>query len=132
MHLAFAVFMISTAAFSHKPWLTNLPFDPIEDFLHSVSATGMGFAFTFGVLIRFLQRESNEPTKKVYDLLAIVVASTLSPLGELWPSIAGLLQRVIFMVAYLWYANEAITAHKFLNDPPNNNRMQSAATKPRH
>lgn len=102
--------MVGTAAFSHKPWLANVPVDPFEDFLHSVTATGMGFAFSFGLVARLLQRENGERLKKASDVIALVAATTLSPLGELWPSIAGLLQRMMFGVAYLWFAQEAVTA----------------------
>jgi hypothetical protein len=110
MQIAFAIFMFSTAAFSHKPWLANIPYDPFEDFLHSLTATGMGFAFSLGVVARLLQRKSGERLKKAFDIIALVAATTLSPLGELWPSIAGLLQRMMFGVAYLWFAQEAVTA----------------------
>ena len=102
--------MVGTAAFSHKPWLANVPVDPFEDFLHSVTATGMGFAFSSGLVARLLQRENGERLKKASDVIALVAATTLSPLGELWPSIAGLLQRMMFGVAYLWFAQEAVTA----------------------
>ncbi|MFN0299590.1 MAG: DUF998 domain-containing protein [Burkholderiales bacterium] len=57
VRIAFGVCMVGTAAFSHKPWLANVPFDPFEDLLHSVTATGMGFAFSFGVVARLLQRK---------------------------------------------------------------------------
>jgi hypothetical protein len=110
MQLAFGVCMVGTAAFSHKPWLPNVPFDSFEDFLHSVTATGMGFAFSFGVVARLLQRKHGEASRKAFDGVALVVATAFSPLGELWPSIAGLLQRVMFIVAYLWFAHEALTA----------------------
>ena len=115
MHLGFAVFMLSTAAFSHKPWLTELPFDLTEDILHSITATGMGFAFTLGVLVRFFQREKNQTVYKIGDVIAIIIASSLSPLGEIWPGVAGLLQRIIFLVAYCWYSSEALNGWRLPN-----------------
>ncbi|MFM9884651.1 MAG: DUF998 domain-containing protein [Burkholderiales bacterium] len=110
MQVAFAICMIGTAAFSHKPWLANVPLDLFEDLLHSVTATGMGFAFSFGVVARLFQRGNGEHLKKALDVIALVAATSLSPLGELWPSIAGLLQRTLFGVAYLWFAYEALAA----------------------
>lgn len=73
--------MISTAAFSHRPWLETVPFDAFEDVLHSITATGMGFAFSVGVLMRLLQRKSQGRTTRVLDLLAITLAIGLPPLG---------------------------------------------------
>jgi len=76
-HLAFAVFLISAAAFSHKPWLATVPFDLFEDFLHSIAVAGMGFAFSFDVLIGFLQRKRYEGINKVFDAVAVVAAISL-------------------------------------------------------
>jgi hypothetical protein len=49
LHGTFGAFMVATAAFSARPWEPDAPFDAIEDLLHSVAATAMGFAFAFGV-----------------------------------------------------------------------------------
>ena len=106
-HLAFGLFMVSTAAFSHRPWLTEAPFDEFEDVLHSITATGMGFAFAFGVVIRLLQRERGDNPRKIFDAVAIVAATALPLMGDLWPAYGGLTQRVLFLVAYLWYGAEA-------------------------
>lgn len=100
--------MVSTAAFSHRPWIATAAFDAFEDFLHSVTATGMGFAFSFGVLVRLFQRKRYEKFKRLLDIGAIAVAFVLPLAGNLWPSIAGFTQRMMFLVAYLWYGNEAL------------------------
>lgn len=48
-HRFFAVAMIAVAAFSLRSWEDGAAYDRIEDLLHSVAATAMGFAFAFGV-----------------------------------------------------------------------------------
>jgi hypothetical protein len=50
--------MFVTVAFSVRPWIEAHPFDPVEDGLHSFTATAMGFAFAFGVLACLLKRTS--------------------------------------------------------------------------
>ncbi len=107
-HMAFGVFMISTAAFSHRPWIATATFDAFEDLLHSITATGMGFAFSFGVLVRLFQRKRQERFRRLLDIGAIAVAVALPLAGNLWPSIAGLAQRMMFLVAYFWYGNEVL------------------------
>jgi len=106
--LTFAVCMLGTAAFSHKPWLADAALDTVEDFLHSLTATAMGFAFTLGVIVRLLQRKVDEQRQKSYDLIAIVAATALPMTGVFVPSIAGLLQRTLFVIAYLWFMHEAL------------------------
>jgi len=106
-HLAFGVCMVGTAAFSHYPWLPGVPFDPVEDFLHSLTATVMGFAFALGVVVRFLQREKGDRAGRLLDVTAVAAATFLPLLMARQPEIIGLLQRLMFGVAYLWYGREA-------------------------
>lgn len=104
-HGAFGAAMLATAAFSSRPWDPAAPFDPTEDLLHSVAATAMGFAFALGVVARGVERRRVD----LGDALA-VVASVAIPLGMLaLDDVAGLLQRGMFLVAYGWFAREAVT-----------------------
>ena len=107
MHTAFGVFMTCTAAFSHRPWLADVPYDPVEDFLHSLTATGMGFAFAFGVLLRLLQRIRWR--ERGFDAVALAAATLLPMTMAALPAWAGLLQRLMFLTAYAWYGREALS-----------------------
>lgn len=111
LHAAFGVLMIATAVFSHRPWEVDARFDPVEDLLHSFTATAMGFAFAFGVLVRLLQREKHEVYRRAFDLAALVVATVISILMVYLPTMDGLIQRLMFLTAYLWYGNEARRVH---------------------
>ena len=88
-HLAFGVCIVGTAAFSHHPWLSGVPFDPVEDFLHSLTATVMGFAFAFGVVVRFLQREKTDIVGRLLDGTAVAAATFLPLLMATQPEIMG-------------------------------------------
>lgn len=107
-HLTFAVCMVGTAVFSHAPWLAGVPGDPVEDFLHSLTATLMGFAFAFGVVVCLLQREKGERMGRLLDVTAVAAATFLPLFMGAQPEIIGLLQRLMFAVAYLWYGSEAL------------------------
>jgi hypothetical protein len=106
MHLTFGVCMLGTAVFSHHPWLEGVPFDPLEDALHSLTATVMGFAFSFGVLARLLQRDGRDRAGKLLDGAAIGAAVFIPLLMLYQPDIEGLVQRLMFLIAYIWYAKE--------------------------
>lgn len=124
-HVGFGVFMVSTAAFSHRPWVVDVPFDWFEDLLHSVTATGMGFAFAFGVLVRLLQRRRSERYKRAFDGVAILAAVLLPVSGGLWASVGGFTQRLMFLVAYLWYGNEAMLARRLAGRERAANALQA-------
>ena len=118
MHAAFGVSMVGTAAFSHMPWWAGAPFDPVEDLLHSVTATAMGFAFVFGVMLRFAQRwfggasAGGASTRgrrcAALDVVAVVAASVIPLIMLFEADVAGLVQRLMFLVAYVWYAAAAL------------------------
>jgi hypothetical protein len=104
----FGVMMVSTAAFSHKPWQAGVPYDGFEDLLHSVTATGMGFAFAFGVVAVSIRRGARWEPRRILDFVA-VGASFVLPLGmSAWPAVGGALQRLMFLIAYVWYTIETL------------------------
>lgn len=108
-HTSFGVFMVAAAAFSTRAWDPAVGFDPTEDVLHSVTATAMGFAFAAGIVAALVQaRRQMSSRPMVFDVVA-VAASVVIPLGmTAWPGVDGALQRLMFAVAYAWYAVEAV------------------------
>ena len=68
----------AAAAFSHRPWESGAPSDATEDLLHSIAATGMGFAFAFGVVTDYYDHSiTNElnvalPGSELMDQLGTV------------------------------------------------------------
>jgi hypothetical protein len=112
MHTTFGVFMLATAAFSVRPWIEAHPFDPVEDGLHSFTATAMGFAFAFGVLACLLKRTSDDRWGRVLDVLALTASIGIPVLMVYQADIGGLVQRVMFLIAYLWYGREAVRDYR--------------------
>lgn len=109
-NLAFAAFMFGAAAFSHKPWIPASPSDQFEDFLHSVCATGMGFAFCVAVVARFAQRGQHARLGRPLDALALIVATVMPLILASSSTAGGAVQRVMFAVAYVWFGHEALIA----------------------
>jgi hypothetical protein len=108
LHAAFGLLMVAAGIFSARPWDGHAPFSQLEDLLHSVAATAMGFAFAVGVTVLALQRWRRDGGWRVVDLTA-VTASVALPLAMVGaPDLAGVLQRAMFLVAYVWYGREAI------------------------
>lgn len=108
LHALFGALMAAAAAFSARSWRADQWFDPTEDLLHSVAATGMGFAFAFGIVAVALNDRHRSAGARIGDL-AGVAASVLLPLAmTVLPEADGTLQRVMFAIAYCWYAREAL------------------------
>lgn len=107
MHAAFGVLMTATAAFSTRPWLPDSAYDPVEDALHSFTATAMGFAFAIGAVLRLLQRRQDRYGRMV-DLVAIVASVAIPLAMSALPEWDGLLQRGMFAIAYIWYGFELL------------------------
>jgi hypothetical protein len=120
LHVAFGVLMIATAAFSHRSWVAGAQFDRVEDVLHSFTATAMGFAFSFGVLARLMQRGRQREPWRILDAVALVAATVIPVVMARFAGLDGLIQRLMFLVAYLWYAREALLFRLREGKAPNN------------
>jgi hypothetical protein len=106
-HATFGVAMIAVAAFSARAW-TGAPFDATEDALHSVAATVMGFGYALGVVavaVRARRRGRRRPWWP--DAVAVATSVAIPLAMTAWSDVDGALQRVMFAVAYAWYAWEA-------------------------
>ena len=105
LHGTFGLLMIAAGVYSHRPFIEGVDFDLVEDLFHSVAATGMGFAFALGVLVVGWRRI---PRWRLADAIALAAAIAI-PIAMMSTSGAdGLLQRGMFVIAYLWYGAELI------------------------
>jgi hypothetical protein len=127
LHVAFGVFMIATAAFSHRSWVPGAHFDPVEDALHSFTATAMGFAFSLGVLARLMQRGRQGGSGRVFDAVALVAATVIPLLMASFGGLDGVIQRLMFLVAYVWYARETLLLRQLGREAPNNTLQPTPA-----
>jgi hypothetical protein len=112
LHTAFGALMTAAAAFSHRPWQAGVPIDRTEDLLHSIAATAMGLAFAAGVVAVMLERMRRGRSWRVMDVLAVAAAVAIPLAMSAAPSVDGLLQRLMFAVAYAWYAAEALRVRR--------------------
>jgi hypothetical protein len=126
LHVTFGVLMTAAAAFSHRPFDPAQRFDRTEDLLHSVAATGMGFAFAFAVILVVVSPAVARLRLpwRMLDLGAAGASVAIPAAMATWPQISGVLQRLMFSIAYAWYAGEAVQA---LREPARAERRRAAA-----
>lgn len=100
--------MFAVAAFSLQSWIPDAPYDTTEDLLHSVFATAMGFAFAFGVLAVAVCRHQNEHHWRFLDGVAVLASVVLPIAMSIYGNADGVLQRIMFLIAYIWYGIESL------------------------
>lgn len=105
-HLLFAGFIIGAAIFSHMPW-EDIPYDETHDAVHSTMAFGVGMSFTVGVVLVAINPGRASP-RRAFDGLAVLTALVIPLVMGNAADFAGLVQRVMFGVAFLWYGVEAL------------------------
>lgn len=106
LHACFGVGMVLVAVYSHAPWEAGVPYVALEDRLHSVFASVVGFSFIAGVTATLAVRRPRTPARTAGDITAILVAVTIPLLMA--TTIWGLLQRLMFLTAACWYASEVL------------------------
>ncbi len=98
----FGLAMIASAAWSHRPWLPDVPFDAGEDAIHSLAAQTAGLAIAAAVVSHIVSRiRAGSPPGRL-DWLALA-AVIIGSVGFAWfPAASGLLQRAMFAAILLW------------------------------
>ena len=107
-HRVWGVSMIGAAVFSHMPWL-DTPYDAFEDTLHSIASFAVGMSFIVGVLLVTFRRGPGSGPVRVFDWIAIGIALVVPLIMFNLTDVAGVVQRVMFAVAYAWYGLEALS-----------------------
>lgn len=87
----FAAGLIGVAIWSHEPYLPGRDYDHVEALLHSVVASGMGFAIVNAEL--FAARY----TRKWRHLALAILYLGLPLAMSVLPELAGVLQRLMFV-----------------------------------
>lgn len=109
LHRCFGVSMLAVAAFSTRPWGSGVPFDRTEDLLHSVASFAVGFGFIAGVVAVTVGGWAERGRRRVLDVMVVVVAVGASSAMTAAEDLEGVLQRAMFLAAYVWYCEEALS-----------------------
>ncbi len=110
----FGISLVMTAFFPHAPLVEGVPVNMLQDQVHSIFATITGFSFTLLAIGHGLMSKGSE---RVFGVLMAIIA-TLFSLGMMsFPSLMGLLQRIMFISAFGWLF--------FYMDPPNERNLRS-------
>lgn len=96
----FGLSLLLTGNFQHAPIAAGVPFDGVEDQLHSIFATAVGFSFTvLAISTAFIEKTKRQ---RITDLSVGIAATMLSALMSYLPEYSGVWQRAIFVMAFTW------------------------------
>jgi len=96
----FGISLILTAFFQHAPIVSGVEFNKIEDDLHSKFATITGFSFVFfAIASAFIESTT---VRRVIAVAVGIIASLFSMLIFNMPDLAGVWQRMMFIMVFAW------------------------------
>ena len=104
---SYGFLMLCVAAFSTVSWDASVTGNATESLLHSIAAAAMGFAYGIGIFWVALTDRAASFGWRVFSL-AVVASSIALPISAaLFTPLGGLLQRIMFALAYIWFIVEA-------------------------
>ena len=98
--VVFGISLFLTAIFQHAPIVPDVAFSMLEDDLHSVCSTATGFSFTFfAIAAAFIE---STRLRKIIAVGVAILAMLLSILIFNIADLAGVWQRMMFVVVFAW------------------------------
>lgn len=96
----FGLSLVFTGIFHHAPIIEGVIFNSLEDKLHSIFATIVGFSFTiYAISSAFIEEAVKH---RVIDITVGFTATILSVLMIYLPDYSGIWQRAIFIISFIW------------------------------
>ncbi len=96
----FGLSLVFTGIFHHAPIIEGVIFNSIEDRLHSIFATIVGFSFTIlAISSAFIEKAVKH---RIINIVVGFTATILSMLMLYLPDYSGIWQRAIFIISFAW------------------------------
>lgn len=108
----FGFLMLTVAAFSTKQWDLSVSFNELENTLHSVSASVMGFFYGIGVLLVILAEKNASLVVKLLGWAAVITSISMPILAGVVPGFGGVFQRLMFAIAIAWFIVQVVRVRK--------------------
>jgi len=96
----FGLGLVFTGMFQHAPIIEGVIFNSLEDKLHSIFSTIVGFSFTvLAISSAFIEKAAKQ---RIIDIAVGFTATALSILMFYYPDYSGIWQRAIFIISFTW------------------------------
>lgn len=98
--IIFGLGLILTGIFQHAPIVEGISYDMFHDQMHSIFASIVGFSF---VMLAFSSSFIETKRKDaLVDTVVAILATLFSIIMAINPMIAGITQRIMFIMAFTW------------------------------
>lgn len=108
LHRVTGFMMLGAIVFTDRSWNASAPFDPLENAVHSLIATLIYLTFAGGVLAHIYHRLGKHQRIARIDVVTVALMLLLPPMMLITPQLTGLVERLMFGAAYVWYGVEVI------------------------
>ncbi len=105
---AFGMLMLLAAFAATRPWVSGQEFDEREARCHSVAASAAGVAYALGLAVLLIVSRSGSRGMWLLTAVALVSGAVVPLAMMARPNWAGILQRTMFAISYLWFASEVL------------------------
>jgi hypothetical membrane protein len=96
----FGLSLALTGIFHHAPLIEGAVFNSLEDKLHSIFASSVGFSFVvFAISSAFIEIVAKH---RIIDVVVGLATTVLSILMLCLPDYSGIWQRTIFIISFFW------------------------------
>lgn len=130
VHRLTGVLVLSAVAFTDRSWEVTAPYDRVENIVHSAVATLIAISFTLGVLLVMYQKRFVTGRWPVIDGAIVAIQIAMPPMMLVWVEGTGLIERVMFGAAYVWYGWEVARCAGLVGaDEPSLSTAEPAATR---
>jgi len=109
----FGLSLIMTAFFPHGPLVANTQVNVLQDQLHSIFASTTGFSFTLLAIGHTIMSKGKQ---RYWGIIIATIAILISLAMMLFPSLMGILQRIMLISAFSWLF--------FYMKVPNNTKLE--------
>lgn len=106
--------LLAAVAFSDRSWDAGAPYDRVENIVHSAIATMIAISFTFGVLLVAYQKWFVHGRLPMLETIVVAVQMVMPPMMLVWVEGTGLIERVMFGTAFVWYGWEVLRCAGFV------------------
>lgn len=108
IHRVTGTLVLAAIAFTDRSWDASAPYDRVENIIHSAVATMIAVSFSLGVLVVLNEKLMRRESFPLLETCVVAIQILLPPMMLVWVGGTGLIERVMFGAAFLWYGWEIL------------------------